>query len=67
MELEGLSSSEEEIQAALAMICRQNNITMEELQPLYDEEFAAMVNRTILTGKVMELIRKEADVTVTED
>ena len=67
VELEGLSSSEEEIQAALAMICRQNNITMEELQPLYDEEFAAMVNRTILTGKVMELIRKAADVTVTED
>ena len=65
--LEGLASSEEELQAALAMICRQNNITMEELQKHYDEEFAAMVNKTILTGKVMELIRKEADVTVTED
>ena len=59
--------SEEEIQAALTMICRQNNITMEELQKHYDEEFAAMVNKTILTGKVMELIRKAADVTVTED
>ena len=67
VELEGLASSEEEIQAALAMICRQNNITMEELQKHYDEEFAAMVNKTILTGKVMELIRKAADVTVTED
>ena len=67
VELEGLASSEEEIQAALTMICRQNNITMEELQKHYDEEFAAMVNKTILTGKVMELIRKAADVTVTED
>ena len=67
VELEGLSSSEEEIQAALAMICRQNNITMEELQPLYDGEFAAMVNRTILTGKVMELIRSEATVNITVD
>jgi len=67
VELEGLSSTEEEIQAALAMICRQNNITMEELQKHYDEEFASMVNRTILTGKVMELIRREATVTVTED
>ena len=65
--LEGLSSSEEEVQAALAMICRQNNITMEELQPHYDDEFAAMVDRTILTGKVMELIRKDAVVTLTMD
>ena len=66
VELEGITSSEEEIQAALAMICRQNNITMDELQKHYDEEFASMVNKTILSGKVMELIRKEADVTVTE-
>ena len=35
---------------------------VEQLQPYYDEEFAAMVDKTILTGKVMELIRAAAEV-----
>ena len=62
VELEKLEATEQDVAQALTMICRQNNITMEQLQPYYDEEFAAMVDKTILTGKVMELIRAAAEV-----
>jgi len=62
VELEKLEATEQDVAQALTMICRQNNMTMEQLQPYYDEEFAAMVDKTILTGKVMELIRAAAEV-----
>jgi len=60
VELENLVATEEETAQALDGICLQNNMTMEQLQPYFDAEFAAMVERTILTGKVMELIRAAA-------
>jgi len=63
VELEKLTATEEDMAQACVMICRQNNITMEELQMHFDEEFVAMVERTILTGKVMELIRASAQIT----
>lgn len=61
--LEKLEVSKEEIAEACAVICRQNNITMEELKPHYDEEFEQAVINSVLTGKVMGLIREAADVT----
>ncbi len=61
--LEKLEVSKEEIAEACAVICRQNGITMEELKPHYDEEFEQAVINSVLTGKVMGLIREAADVT----
>ena len=61
--LEELEVSKEEIAEACAVICRQNGITMEELKPHYDEEFEQAVINSVLTGKVMGLIREAADVT----
>ena len=63
-ELEGLEASQEEIGQAVAGICRQNGITVEELKPHYDAEFEQAVIKSVLTGKVMRLIRDAADVTV---
>ena len=45
------------------MICRQNNMTAEQLKPYYDAQFEAAVIRSVLTGKVMELIRNAAEIT----
>ncbi len=59
-ELEGLEASQQEIGQALALICRQNNMTIEQLKPYYSPEFEAAVVRSVLTQKVMELIRKAA-------
>ncbi len=64
VELEKLEPTEEEIGQAISIICRQNNMTVEQLKPHYDAEFEKAVIKSVLTGKVMRLIRDAADVTV---
>ena len=64
VKLEGLEATQEEIGQTVAQICRQNGITVEELKPHYDAEFEQAVIKSVLTGKVMGLIRDAADVTV---
>ena len=66
VELEKLEATQEEIGKALALICRQNNLTMEQLKDYYDAEFEAAVLKSVLTSKVMGLIREAADITVVE-
>ena len=60
VELEKLEATQQEIDEALAMICRQNNITLEELKEHYDKEFEKAVIRSVLNTKVMQLIRDNA-------
>ncbi len=62
VELEKLEATQEEIAQALALICRQNNMTLEQLQPYYDAEFEAAVIRSVLTSKAMGLIRENAEI-----
>ena len=61
--LENLEASKEEIGQAMAIIARQNNMTLEQLKPYVDAEFEAAVVRSVLTSKVMKLIRDAAEVT----
>ena len=58
--IENLTAEEEEINQAVAMVARQNNMTLEQLKPYYDAEFEAAIVRSVLTGKVMKLIRDSA-------
>ena len=44
------------------MICRHNNITMDELKEQYDAALEQAVINSVLTGKVMRLIRDAADI-----
>ena len=60
VDIEGLEADEEEIGKAIAMIARQNRMTVEELKPYCDAAFQAAVVRSVLTGKVMALIRDAA-------
>ena len=62
VELEKLVVSDEEMDAALEVVCRQNNMTVDMLKPYIDEEFTAAISRSILMGKVMRLIRDAAEV-----
>ena len=66
-EMEQLEASKEEIGEAVALICKQNNMTVEQLKPYYDAEFEQAVIHSVLTSKVMHLIRENATVTVTEE
>ena len=66
VELENLEATQEELGQAIAVICRRNNVTVEDLKDHYDAEFEKAVIKSVLTGKVMALIRDAADVTVIE-
>ena len=57
---EALTASEEEIQQALNIICRDNGMTPEQIKPYIDEEFQKAVVRSVLASKVMLLIRESA-------
>ena len=67
VDLEGLQADKEEIGQAVAVIARQNNMTIEQLKPYYDAEFEQAVIRSVLTSKAMRLVRENATVTVTEE
>ena len=60
VELEGLSATEEDMGEALALIARQNRITLDELKEHYSSELEQAVTKSILTTKAMELIRANA-------
>jgi trigger factor len=64
VELENLTADEKEIGDALALICRQNDMTLEQIKPYYDAEFEKAVINSVLTSKVMRLIRDAADIAV---
>ena len=66
VELEKMEATQEELGQAIAVICRNNGVTVEDLKDIYDAEFEKAVMRSVLTGKVMAFIRENADVTVTE-
>ena len=60
VELEDLHADEQDVAQALSEICKANHMTMQELQPYYDERFAAAVEYSILLAKVTKLIRESA-------
>ena len=60
---EKLGLLEEEITEMLVMIGRQNNLTMEQLRECYDAQLEAAVMQSVLTVKVLKLIRDNAIIT----
>ncbi len=64
---ENLEAGKEEIGQAMAIIARQNNMTLEQLKSYVDAEFEAAVVRSVLTSKAMKLVRDNAVVTETSD
>ncbi len=63
VDLEKLEATQEEIGQAVALICRQNNMTLEQLKPFYDAQFEQAVIRSVLSSKAMKLIRDHAEIT----
>ncbi len=66
VDLEGLQAEKEEIGQAVALIARQNNMTIEQLKPFYDTEFEQAVIRSVLTSKALKLVRDNAEVEIKE-
>ena len=63
VKLENLQATDEELGQATALVARQNNMTVEELKPYYTPQFREALVQSVLTGKVMNLIRENAVVT----
>ena len=62
VQLEGLTAEDADIKAAEEIIARRNNMTVEQLEPYRDEDFRKAVEKSVLTGKVMRLIRDAATI-----
>ena len=62
VELENMKAEPEEIQRAQQQICQSNHITVEQLKAMNDPSVDQMVERAVLTSKVMSLIRENAKV-----
>ena len=62
IQLEGLTAEPKELEQAVEVIARRNNMTVEQLEPYRDEEFEKVVLKSVLTGKVMRLIRDAATI-----
>ena len=67
VELENLSATQEEMDEAIAVVARQNRMTVEQLKPYMDEKFQAALTRSIYISKVMRLIRDNAEITYVSD
>ena len=63
VELEQLEADQQELDQALALVCRQNNMTIEQIKPYCNAEFEAAIRRSVLTSKAMRLIRDAAEIT----
>ena len=61
VELENLVAEQKEIADAYNVVCRRNNITMEQLQENMDENLQKAIENSVLAGKVMRLILDAAD------
>ena len=60
VELEGIEATQEDLGQAIALVCRENGVTPEQLKEYYTPEFEKALMRSVLTTKVMQLIRDSA-------
>ena len=59
---EQMEATKDEVGQAMAVIAHQNRMTLEQLKGYVDAEFEAAVVRSVLTSKVMKLIRDAAEI-----
>ena len=59
---EKLEATDEEISQMVEAIAKQNGMTVEQLQANIDADFSVAVVRSVLTNKVMKLVRDTAEI-----
>ena len=60
VKLEGIEATQEDLGKAIALVCRENGVTAEQLKEYYTPEFETALTNSVLTTKVMQLIRDNA-------
>ena len=66
VDLEGIQASKDEVGEAIAIIARQNGMTIEQLKPYFDTQFELAVVRSVLMAKAMKFVREHAEITEVE-
>ena len=61
-QLEGLSISEEEMNAAFEKLCADNNMSAEDLKPYFDNGFVDVVRQQLLRDKATGVVRRAAQI-----
>ena len=64
--IEGIEADEESVAAAFADLCRQYNVSPEQMQLAYDEQLQSILVRTVIENKVMDVIKENATITTVE-
>ena len=65
-QIENIFADEDSMTEAVAQLCQENNITAEELQPYFDDKLQQAIAKSVVTDKVLQLIRDNAEITVVE-
>ena len=63
---ENIEADEQSVADAITALCRENNMSIDEMQKYMTEEFQSAVVRSVITDKVLKLIQESAEITVVE-
>jgi len=64
--IEGIEADEQSISEAFADVCRENNISPEDLQMHFDQQLESILVRTVIENKVLDVIKANAKITIVE-
>ena len=62
-QLEDLTVTDEEMNAAIERICADNHMSAEDLKPYFDNGFLTVVRQQMLRDKATEVVRRSAQIT----
>ena len=62
-QLENLTVTDEEMDAAIERICADNHMSAEDLKPYFDNGFLTVVRQQMLRDKATEVVRRSAHIT----
>ena len=62
-QLENLTVTDEEMNAAIERICADNHMSAEDLKPYFDNGFLTVVRQQMLRDKATEVVRRSAQIT----
>ena len=65
-QIEKIEADEQSVADAITALCRENGMTIDQLQPYMTDEFQAAIVRSVITDKVLSLIQENAEITVVD-
>ena len=65
-QLEHIEADEKSVADAITAICRENGMTIEQLQPYMTEEFQSAIVRSVIADKVLSRIQELSEITIVE-